>query len=140
MKGLSIITSFVAAIGTTILFKLLDYFHFIKWNPIGYTKTFESLKWSNIYVKWIILFLFIWGICFLLYYVALLFAKIPVSITSIALGLLIAIVLEWIILDTNSIDKTIKKLSIPFICIVIVSVRFIMESAIFHSQDKPFVK
>ena len=41
MKGLSIITSMVAAIGTTILFKMLDYFHFIKWNPIGYTKTFR---------------------------------------------------------------------------------------------------
>jgi hypothetical protein len=69
-----------------------------------------------------------------------LFAKIPVSITSIALGLLIAIALEWIILDADSIEKTIKKLSIPFICIVIVAVRFIMESAIFHSQDTPLGK
>ena len=140
MKGLSIITSLVAAMGTTILFKFLDYFQFIKWNPIGYTKTFPFLKESNVYVKWIILFLFIWGICFLLYYVCLLFAKIPVSITSIALGLLIAFTLEWIILDADSIEKTIKKLSIPFICIVIVAVRFVMESAIFHSQDNPLGK
>ncbi|MCK1999038.1 hypothetical protein MPH47_17715 [Psychrobacillus psychrodurans] len=140
MKGLSISTSLVAAIVTTILFKFLDYFHFIKWDPIGYTKTFQFLKGSNVYVKWLILFLVIWGICFLLYYVCLLFAKIPVSITSIALGLLIAIALEWIILDADSIEKTIKKLSIPFICIVIVAVRFIMESAIFHSQDTPLGK
>lgn len=140
MKGLSISTSLVAAMGTTILFKLLDYFQFIKWNPIGYTKTFPFLKGSNVYVEWIILFLFIWGICFLLYYVCLLFAKIPVSITSIALGLLIAIVLEWIILDADTIEKTIKKLSIPFICIVVVTVRFVMESAIFHSQDNPLGK
>ncbi|SEM44972.1 hypothetical protein SAMN04487786_1828 [Paenisporosarcina quisquiliarum] len=140
MKGLSISTSLVAAIFTTILFKFLDYFQFIKWDPIGYTKTFQFLKGSNVYVKWIILFLVIWGICFLLYYVCLLFAKIPVSITSIALGLLIAIALEWIILDADSIEKTIKKLSIPFICIVIVAVRFIMESAIFHSQDAPLGK
>ena len=34
----------------------------------------------------------------------------------------------------DSIEKTIKKISIPFICIVIVAVRFIMESAIFHIQ------
>lgn len=140
MKGLSIITSLVAAIGTTVLFKLLDYFQFIKWNPIGYTKTFQLLKGSNVYLKWIILFLIIWGVCFLLYYISLLFVKIPVSITSIALGLLIAIALEWIILDTDSIEKTIKKISIPFICIVIVAVRFIMESAIFHSQDHSHVK
>lgn len=140
MKGLSISTSLVAAMGATILFKLLDYFHFIKWNPIGYTKTFHLLKESNVYVKWIILFLVIWGVCFLLYYISLLFVKIPVSITSIALGLLIAIALEWIILDADSLEKTIKKLSIPFICIVIVGVRFIMESAIFHQQDNPLQK
>lgn len=140
MKGLSISTSLVAALTTTILFKLLDFFHFIKWNPIGYTKTFQLLKGSNVYIKWIILFLIIWGACFLLYYVSLLFAKIPVSITSIALGLLIAVVLEWIILDTDSIEKTIKRISIPFICIVIVAVRFVMESAIFHSQDTPLGK
>ncbi|MET0958854.1 MAG: hypothetical protein ABWX58_00770 [Psychrobacillus psychrotolerans] len=140
MKGLSIITSMVTAMGTTILFKMLDYFQFIKWNPIGYTKTFLFLKGSNVYLKWIILFLVIWGICFLLYYLGLLFIKIPVSITSIALGLLIAIVLEWIILDTESFEKTIKKISIPFICIVIVTVRFIMESAIFHSKDNPLEK
>ena len=140
MKGLLIVTSLVGAIGTTILFKLLDYFQFIKWNPIGYTKVFSFLDGRNVYIKWIILFLFIWGICFLLYYVGLLFAKIPVAITSIALGLLIAIVIEWIILDTDSIEKTIKKLSIPFMCIVIMTVRFIMESAIFHSKDKPLAK
>lgn len=140
MKGLSISTSLVAALTTTILFKLLDFFHFIKWNPIGYAKTFQLLKESNVYIKWIILFLIIWGVCFLLYYVSLLFAKIPVSITSIAVGLLIAVALEWIILDTDSIEKTIKRISIPFICIVIVGVRFVMESAIFHSQDTPLGK
>lgn len=140
MKGLSISTSLAAAIVTTLLCKFLDYFHFIKWNPIGYTQTFQFLKGSNVYIKWIILFLFIWGICFLLYYVSLLFAKIPVSITSIAVGLLLAITLEWIILDGDSIEKTIKKLSIPFICIVVIIVRFVMESSIFHSQDKPLAK
>ncbi|MEK3981241.1 hypothetical protein MKY37_19720 [Psychrobacillus sp. FSL K6-2836] len=140
MKGLSISTSLVAALTTTILFKLLDFFHFIKWNPIGYAKTFQLLKESNVYIKWISLFFIIWGVCFLLYYVSLLFAKIPVSITSIAVGLLIAVALEWIILDTDSIEKTIKRISIPFICIVIVGVRFVMESAIFHSQDTPLGK
>jgi len=140
MKGLSISTSLAAAIVTTLLCKFLDYFHFIKWNPIGYTQTFQFLKGSNVYIKWIILFLLIWGICFLLYYVSLLFAKIPVSITSIAVGLILAITLEWIILDGDSIEKTIKKLSIPFICIVVIIVRFVMESSIFHSQDKPLAK
>lgn len=140
MKGLSISTSLAAAIVTTLLCKFLDYFHFIKWNPIGYTQTFQFLKGSNVFIKWIILFLLIWGICFLLYYVSLLFAKIPVSITSIAVGLLLAITLEWIILEGDSFEKTIKKISIPFICIVVIIVRFVMESSIFHSQDKPLAK
>ena len=70
----------------------------------------------------------------------LLFVKIPVSITSITLCLIIAIVLEWIILRCRFNIENDKKISIPFICIVIVAVRFIMESAIFHYKDNPLEK
>ncbi|TQR13717.1 hypothetical protein [Psychrobacillus soli] len=140
MKGLAISTGFAAAVVTVIMFKILDFFQFIKWDPVGFSDTFNVLKDSNVFIKWGILFLFVWAASIVLYYISLLFMKIPVAITSIALGLLIAFALEWIILDASTIEKTIKKMSIPFICIVILATRFLMESAIFHAQDKPLSK
>ncbi|MFJ8066703.1 hypothetical protein ACIQYS_19090 [Psychrobacillus sp. NPDC096426] len=140
MKGLAISTSFAAAVVTIIMFKILDLFHFIKWNPVGFSNTFQALKDSNAFIKWGILFIIVWAASIVLYYISLLFMKIPVAITSIVLGLLIAFALEWIILDAHSIEKTIKKMSIPFVCIIILSTRFLMESAIFHAQDKPLSK
>ena len=140
MKGLAISTSFAATVVTIIMLKILDFFHFIKWNPVGFSDTFHSLKDSNALIKWGILFIIVWAASILLYYISLLFMKIPVAITSIALGLIIALLLEWIILDASSIEKTIKRVSIPFICIIILATRFLMESAIFHAQDKPLSK
>lgn len=140
MKGLAISTSFAVTLITVIMFKILDFFHFIKWDPVGFSDNFQALKDSNAFIKWGILFIIVWAASILLYYISLLFMKIPVAITSIALGLLIAFALEWIILDASSIEKTIKRMSIPFICIIILATRFLMESAIFHAQDKPLSK
>jgi len=140
MKGLAISTSFAVTLITVIMLKILDFFHFIKWDPVGFSDTFHILKDSNAFIKWGILFIIVWAGSIILYYISLLFMKIPAAITSIALGLLIAFVLEWIILDASSIEKTIKRMSIPFICIIILATRFLMESAIFHAQDKPLSK
>lgn len=140
MKGLAISTSFAGTVIIVIMLKILDFFHFIQWDPVGFSDTFHILKDSNTFIKWGILFIIVWAGSIILYYISLLFMKIPVPITSIALGLLIAFVLEWIILDASSIEKTIKRMSIPFICIIILATRFLMESAIFHAQDKPLSK
>lgn len=140
MKSLAISTSLASAIGTLIMLKVLEFFHFIKWNPIGFSDKFHVFSKTNVYVKWGILFLVVWAVCIVLYYISLLFVKIPVAITSLVIGLLLAIIIEWIILDTHSLERTMKRVSIPFICIVIISTRFIMESAIFHSQDNPLSK
>ncbi|WP_144511065.1 hypothetical protein [Bacillus sp. FJAT-22090] len=140
MKSIAISTSFAATLFLIIMLKVLDFFHFIKWNPIGFSNTFHIFNKSNVFVKWGILFIIVWAICTVLYYISMLFMKIPVSITSIAVGLLIAFALEWIILDADTMEKTIKKMSIPFICIIIISTRFLMESSIFNAQDKPLSK
>ncbi|GGA30782.1 hypothetical protein [Psychrobacillus lasiicapitis] len=140
MKGLAISTSFTVALITVIMLKILDFFHFIKWDPVGFSDTFHVLKDSNTFIKWVILFIVVWAASIILYYISLIFMKIPIAITSIALGLIIAFILEWIILDASTIEKTIKRMSIPFICIIIVATRFLMESAIFHAQDKPLSK
>lgn len=140
VKGLSISTSFVAALVCIVLLKVFELFHFIKWSPIGYTEKLHLLDSVKDYWKWSILFLAVWCICFVFYYLSLIFIKIPVSISSLALGILLAIAMEWIFLDESSLMKTLKHLSIPFMSIVILLVRFMMESAIFHAEDHPLSK
>ncbi|TQR19567.1 hypothetical protein [Psychrobacillus vulpis] len=139
-KGLSISTSFVAALVCIILLKIIDLFHFIKWSPIGYTEQLQTFDTSHTFVKWAILFIVIWCICIVFYYISLVFIKVPISISSLALGIIIATALEWVILDENTFEKTIKHMSIPFMCIIVILVRFMMESAIFHAQDHPLNK
>lgn len=139
-KGLSVSTSFVAALICTLLLKVIDLFHWIKWSPIGYADKLQMFESVRALGKWFILFIVVWFICFVFYYISLIFIKIPVSITSLALGIILAIIMEWIFLDKDTLAKTIKHLSIPFICIVVILVRFMMESAIFHAQDNPLSK
>lgn len=140
VNSLSISTSFVAAIICMVLLKVLELFHFIKWSPIGYAENFETLSSIKDYLKWGILFIGIWCFCILLYYISLIFLKIPVSISSLVLGVILAFVLEWIFLDKISVSKTIKHISIPFVCVVVMLLRFLMESAFFHAQDHPLSK
>ena len=140
VNGLSISTSFVAAIISLVFLKLLELFNFIKWSPIGYAENFDSLSSIKDYLKWGILFIGLWCFCILLYYISLIFLKIPVSISSLVLGIILAIVMEWIFLDKISVSKTIKHISIPFVCVVVMLLRFLMESAIFHAQDYPLSK
>ncbi|MBD7943904.1 MULTISPECIES: hypothetical protein [Psychrobacillus] len=139
MKSLSFFTSLAAAVVVTALLKFLHLFHFVKWNPVGYSKSFEMFDDTNVYLRWLVLFLVIWAISLVIYYISILTAKVPVAISSIIFGIILAFIVEWLISDATMI-KTIKKTSIPFICIVVIGVRFLMESAIFHSKDQPIGK
>ncbi|MCM3359887.1 MULTISPECIES: DNA helicase [unclassified Psychrobacillus] len=140
MKSLSVLTSLAAAIGITALLKFLHLFSFVKWNPVGFSKSFEMFEDTNVYLRWLVLFLVIWVISIVIYYISLLTSKVPVAISSLIFGILLAFVVEWLISDAGTMLKTMKKLSIPFICIVVIGMRFLMESAIFHSKDQPIAK
>lgn len=140
VKGLSISTSFAATLVCIILLLIMDLFDFIKWSPIGFADKIQLFDSTPNYIKWSVLFIVIWGICILFYYISLIFLKIPVSISSLGIGILIAVFLEWLILDKSSFIETIKHLSIPFMCIIVILARFLMESAIFHAQDNPLSK
>jgi hypothetical protein len=140
VKGLSIITGFVAALLFTITLRFFKLFDFIKWDPIGYSDKLNILTSSKGIVKWIILFLFIWIICIILYYFSFIFMKMPVAISSLMVGIILAVAVEWLIMNDNTLIQLLKIVSIPFICIVTISLRFVMEAAIFHIQDQPLSK
>lgn len=60
---------------------------------------------------------------------------IPAFFSSLLLGLLVTITLEWIALDLPLQLTSFKKLSIPFIVIVVCLLRFLLETANFHQKE-----
>lgn len=129
------ITALVSAISLAICLKGLHYFHLIKWNPIGFYKKWELFEGSSKLFQWstLTLLLFVFA---LLLYVTLQFTHIiPAVFTSFLLGLLFTITIEWVVLDLPLQLESFKKLSIPFIVVVVCLLRFLLETANFHMKE-----
>ncbi|KOS68091.1 hypothetical protein AEA09_05665 [Lysinibacillus contaminans] len=129
------ITAIVSAISLAICLKGLHYFHLIKWNPIGFYKKWELFEGSSKLFQWSTLTLLLFVVALLLY-ISLQFVHIiPAVLTSLLLGLLFTITIEWFALDLPLQLASFKKLSIPFIVVVICLLRFLLETANFHMKE-----
>ncbi|QCR32832.1 hypothetical protein [Lysinibacillus sp. SGAir0095] len=132
MIYLAVTTSLFASILLTISLKLLSIFHFIKWSPVGYTKKLNILETSHWSVKWLFL-LFIIFLIILLFYFAMQFVEmVPSFLTSLIIGSIVALICEWVIFDLPAELSSFKKLSIPFMVTVVITARFVFETAVFH--------
>lgn len=134
MFYLSFTTSFFASLFLTFMLKLLEYFKLIKWNPVGYAKKLDILENSHAGTKWMVLWLFIFLIAFILYLVMQFVVQVPAFFTSLVIGGMIALVTEWIIFNLPAELSSFKKLSLPFMIVVIILCRFVFETASFHYQ------
>lgn len=130
------VTSFAAALFMTLSLKFLHLFHLIKWNPITFLKKVPAMDWTT-FEKWFVLFLILMVIALLFYFVGqTLLAKSP-FLFSLIIGGIIALILEWKILDLPIELTSFKKISIPLIVITIMTIRFIAETAQ-YMQNKVF--
>lgn len=130
------ITALVSAMVLTLSLKGLHYFHLIKWNPIGFYKKWELFEGSSKLFQWslLLLLLFLFG---LFLYMTLRYVHIiPAILSSFLLGLFLTITLEWIALDLPLQLASFKKLSIPFMVVVICLLRFLLETANFHQKEQ----
>ncbi|MET4562388.1 hypothetical protein [Lysinibacillus parviboronicapiens] len=129
------ITSIVSAFVLALCLRGLHFFHLIDWNPIGFYKKWELFEDSSKLFQWsfltFILFLFGFFLFITLRYVHI----IPAVLTSFLLGLIFTITLEWIVLDLPLQPASFKKLSIPFMVVVICLLRFLLETANFHQKE-----
>ena len=92
------ITALVNALVLALCLKGLHYFHLIKWHPIGFYKNGIGLKKAPNYFNGPFYFLlFIIGL--FLYMTMRYVYIIPAVFSSLLLGLLVTITLEWIALD-----------------------------------------
>ena len=129
------ITAIVSAISLAICLKGLHYFHLIKWNPIGFYKKWELFEGSSKLFQWSTLTLILIIFALFLYIVLQFVYSIPAVFTSFLLGLLFTITIEWVALDLPLQLESFKKLSIPFIVVVVCLLRFLLETANFHMKE-----
>lgn len=131
---LAFITSIFASIILTASLKLLSIFKFIKWNPVGYAKRYHLFEDSHPLISWLFLAILIFLVCFIFYLVMQYAYNVPPFITSLVIGAVFAMIVEWIIFDLPAELSSFKQLSIPFMVTVVIAARFIFETASFHYQ------
>lgn len=129
------ITSFVNALVLALCLKGLHYFHLIKWHPIGFYKKWNWFEDSSKLFQWTFFIILLFIIGLFLYMTMRYVYIIPAVFSSLLLGLLVTITLEWIVLDLPLQLTSFKKLSIPFIVIVVCLLRFLLETANFHQKE-----
>ena len=122
------ITAVVVAFFLVLSLKGLHMFHIISWHPVKFLKEYTFFEWSA-FERWVVLFL----ILLVLAYLFMLLSKLPIAkspfLFSLLIGLVIAIIIEWKILNLPIELSSFKKLSIPFIVIVLIATRFMTETA-----------
>ncbi|MED4885770.1 hypothetical protein MKY88_15225 [Lysinibacillus sp. FSL R7-0073] len=129
------ITSLVNALVLALCLKGLHYFNLIKWHPIGFYKKWGWFEESSNLFHWTF-FIFLLFIIGLFVYMTMRYVYvIPAVFSSLLLGLFVTILLEWIALDLPLQLSSFKKLSIPFIVVVVCLLRFLLETANFHQRE-----
>ncbi|MEK3766319.1 MULTISPECIES: DNA helicase [unclassified Solibacillus] len=123
-----LVTAIVAALLGTISLKGLHFFNLISWHPVSFLKKYEWFEWTA-FERWAVLFLILVVCVYVITLLAQYFFKAPPFLFSLILGLVVALILEWLILDLPIEFSSLKKLSIPFIIVVLTIMRFIVETA-----------
>lgn len=127
------VTSIVAACSLALMLKGLHLFHLIDWSPVGFTKKW-GIEGLATFEKWLILIVVLFLVAIVLYYIFS-FLPLSASIMSILLGITIAILVEWTILRYPLEASSFKQLSIPFIVVVMMTLRFVIETATFARNN-----
>ncbi|GLC88735.1 hypothetical protein [Lysinibacillus piscis] len=134
MKTASI-TAIVSACVLALCLKGLHLFHLIQWHPLGFYKKWHLFEGSSKLFQWSFFIFLLCILSFLLFMTLRYLHMIPAVLSSLLLGLLVTITLEWVVLDLPLQLVSFKKLSIPFIVIVICLLRFLLETANFHQKE-----
>ncbi len=125
------LTSLFVAVVLTFLLKVLRVFHWLKWHPT----TFLKGDITDGFLRWIVLGILIFcGACILFIGLQFLY-RLPTYIVGFVLGLGLAIVFEWWLLDLPWDRSSIKHLSIPFLVLITSTFIFITETATYHRES-----
>jgi hypothetical protein len=122
-------TAIFASILFTFTLLFLKVFKFITWNPIGWYKELKFFPMSHVVFKWSLLAVIIFIVVMILLKLFSFTIKIHPIFTSIIIGIILWGLVEWAIEKDFSF---IKKNSIPFLAMLILFCRALVETSVFH--------
>lgn len=131
MFYLANVTSLFSTVTLLIMFKLLQLFNWVNWHPTAFLK---DAGMKDKVSRWLLLGIIVFIICMIVFLLLQYVQNVPPFLLSLIIGLAIAITAEWLIYDLKAEFASFKKLSIPFMVVIITASRFIIESAIFHRK------
>lgn len=129
-----IYTTLFSALFMAISLKFMELFSFIKWSPIGFLKNENFLPKLHFTIQWGIFYLILCVVFACLYIAFFFLASIPPSVPAILFSLLGVLLIEWFIDSARTPMETIQSLSIPFLSIVLITLRFISGTASFNKE------
>lgn len=120
-------TSIAGSLYLTGMLKFLQLFQWIDWHPTKFLHRIDDGL-----TRWIVLFVILYIASFIFMMIVQYVQLVPVFVIGILLGLAVAFVAEWMIYDLPAEAKSFKKLSIPFLVVVVTATIFLAETAIYH--------
>lgn len=124
-----VVTTLFATILFTGTLLFLKVFKFVNWSPIGWTKRYHLFPNEHPVVKWMLLAILIFMTILIMLKLFSYTKRINPVFTSVLIGLLIWGIIEWVIKGDFSF---IKKSSLPFLAVLIIFCRALVETSVFH--------
>ena len=132
MKGIHFLSIAAAhAFVFTLMLAFLKAFKFIKWHPLKWTERYYFFPMAPNYTKWILTFAFVLVFVMLAIGVFAVLRKMPAIFTSLAVGFLFWLLLEWVIYKDFS---HIGWHSVPVLTAILLVVRALAETVVYYDK------
>lgn len=132
-----ILTSIFAALLMALALKFLHFFMFISWSPVGWSKKWNLFTADHLihyFVNWMLLIVALTILFAIVYLLTSFLYTVPPSILSLIIGITAVVLIEWIIEKPVSLKETFLSISLPFIAIVLIVLRFLVGTAVFMKK------
>ena len=127
-------TAFFSALFTAVSLKFLHLFDFISWSPVGWAKKGMLFASAPIVIQWALLFILLTVVFSILYFAVSFTTSIPPSVTSLIITIIAVFAIEWTIGSPKTPFDAFKSLSMPFLAIIAIVLRFITGTAVFMKK------
>lgn len=127
-------TAFFSALFTVLSLKFLHLFNFISWSPVGWAEKGMLFASTHVVIHWLLLFVILLVTFAIIYFAMSFTTSIPPSVTSLILAVLAVFTIEWTIGSPKTPFDAFKSLSMPFLAIIAIVLRFITGTAVFMKK------
>lgn len=131
-------TSIVNSMVILLFLKFFHAFHFIKWHPTAFMKSIVIIRDFGSLEKWFTLGVMIAIATGVLFFATMFVVALPNTVTSIMIATVICVIVYSFIFSFQYEWDKWKTISIPFVALIMISVRFIVETSTFYTKEKLF--